>query len=247
MPDVCQHSRSLNAQRGFTLAELIVASTLITIIMTAVYTTFSSTLRVQRLGEDHLHTYQDARTALSVLQRELNCIVGGTEYLFEGESDEFAFFSVTPPLNTENGKGPQVLWIKYRYSRSDNVLVREEAVVEDALPIRREGEEELDRERVKLGRKRKFDFATGVLGFDVWYYWVPKPPDRPFGTPPIQVEPIVLEENRQGWGLPQGMKVAMTLEDPNSTTGEATFLATVTFHGPTWTYDEKRLGMGGVR
>ncbi len=234
-------------QPGFTLAELIVASTLISIVMASVYTAFNSTLRVRRLGEANLHTYQDARIALTVLSRELNCIVGGSEHLFEGEDDQFEFFAVTPPMNVEEGKGPRLMWVQYRYSRPQKALFREEAVVDEPLPLRRRDEDTVDRSRIKLGRKRKFEFATDVLDFEVWYCWVPPPPKRKPGEPPVLVDPIILEENRQGWGLPQGLKVALTLEDPNASSGRTTFSSSITFRGPTTSYKAERLGLAEER
>ena len=226
------------AQRGFTLAELIVASTLISLVMASVYTAFNSTLRVRRMGEQNLHTYQDARTALTILAKELNCLVQGSEHLFEGEDDRFEFFAVASPMDVETGKGARVLWIQYRYSRSLKTLFREEALVKDALPLRKlEGEERIDRQRIKLGRKRKYEFVTDVLAFDVSYWWMPAGEPQPAGEPPAPIEPVVLEENRQRWGLPQGVRVSLTLEDVNAESGRTTFDTAVSFRGPTMPYE----------
>ncbi|HOZ46875.1 MAG TPA: prepilin-type N-terminal cleavage/methylation domain-containing protein [Candidatus Hydrogenedentes bacterium] len=233
---------------GFTLAELIVASTLITVVMASVYTAFNSTMRVRRLGESDLNTYQDARVALGVLCRELGCIIGGTEHLFQGEDDQFEFFAVSPPMDVEEGMGSRVLWISYRYNRSSDTLYREEAIVKDALPIRRpEGEDGKEddetEERIKLGRKHKFELACNVKDFEVWYFWMPPDTERESEEPPSYIEPVILEENNEGWGLPQGLKIALTVEDPNAQTGETTFVTAVTFRGPTTPFDAGRLGV----
>ncbi len=49
--------RARQRRAGFTLVELIVASTLLTIVLAGVYTTFSSSVRVWRSGESNYHTY----------------------------------------------------------------------------------------------------------------------------------------------------------------------------------------------
>lgn len=232
------------------MAELIVATTLLAIVMAAVYTALNSTLRIGRLGETDLNTYQDARTALAILSRELNCIVRDSEEFFVGTDNEFEFFAVVPPMAVEEGKGPRVLWVHYRYNPSTKTLFREEAVVKDALPSRRPDEETVDRSRIKLGRKRKFEFVTDVLGFDVSYYWIPPESDeekarRKNDEPPVPITPFVLKESRDGWGRPQGVRVRLTLQDPNAESGRAAFENLVTFRTPPGRCSEKQFARIG--
>ncbi|NIA15687.1 MAG: prepilin-type N-terminal cleavage/methylation domain-containing protein [Nitrospiraceae bacterium] len=228
---------------GFTLAELIVATTILTVVMTAVYSAFSTTIRVWRLAETHQQTYQDARIALSTMTRELNCILGGTEYLFQGKDDELEFFAVTPPMDVEKGEGARVLWIRYRYNGPADTLIREERIVEGPIPTRRRGyqADEFDMGRIKMGRKHKFDVASNVRGFDIEYRWIP-PHEQKKGEPPEWLEPIVLDKNEQDWGLPQGLRITLTLDDPELDEGRQTFTTALTFRGPTTPYDEKKVG-----
>jgi hypothetical protein len=200
------------------------------------------------MSESHLHTHQDARTALSIMSRELNCMIGGAEHLFQGKDDEFEFFTVGQPMYIVAGKkeerqeGARVLWVKYRYNRTGKSLVRQEALVLKPLPLRPAEGEEIDHERVKLGRKHKFDLASdNVFAFEVTYFWVP-PVERKPEDPPEWIDPIELKESREGWGLPQGIKVVLTLKDPNASAGRTTFTYRNTFRGPTTPYDEKKLG-----
>lgn len=237
--------RPTNTPQGFTLAELIVASTILTVVMAAVYTAFGSTLRTWRQGEAHLHTYQDARTAINVIAHELECILGGSEHLFQGEDDEFEFFAVTAPMDVADGEGARVLWIRYYYDRSNDRLVRQEAPLKKPLPLAPPPGEEASENagRVSLGRKSRFYLAKNVLDLEITYYWVPPPVGEPDPLePPVWVYPIEKEESREGWGLPQGMRVAMTLEDPNAEAKKTVFTYRLTFHGPTTPYSEERIG-----
>lgn len=228
---------------GFTLIELIVATTVLTVVMTAVYHAFGTTLRVWRLAEVHQQTYQDARIALSTMTRELNCILGGTEYLFQGEDDELEFFAVTPPMNVDKGEGAQVLWIRYRYNGAADTLIREERIVEGPIPTRRRGFEpdEFDMGRIRMGRKHKFDVASDVRGFDIEYRWIPPHVYKP-DEPPEWLEPIVLDHSEQDWGLPQGLRLTLTLDNPEVDGGRRNFTTALAFRGPTTPYDEKKIG-----
>ena len=228
-------------QGGFTLAELIVATTLLTLVMAAVYTAFNSTMRTLKGAEENLQTYQDARTALDVMSRELSCFIGGSEHLFEGKDDEFEFFAVARPMDVEKGEDARALWIRYYYNRSGKTMVRQEAFVKDALPLKPPGDQEVDVERIHLGRKSKFVLASRVKKFEVSYYWTPIVERRP-EDPPEWVEPIVLDRNEKKWGLPQGIKVALTLEDSQTESGTVTFTSSIVFRVQPTPYDEDRVG-----
>ncbi len=231
---------------GFTLAELLVATTLLALTMTAVYTAFGSTLRSWRLGEAHLHTFQDARTAISIMSRELNSALGGAEHLFQGKDDEFEFFTVSPPMNVEKGEGARVLWVKYRFNREAKALIRQEAIVEKPLPLAPRPGEDVDRGRIKVGRKHKYELATdSVTSFKVKYYWIP-PVERKEDEPPTWIDPVVLDESREGWGLPQGIQVTLTLKDVNSESGKTAFTYRMSFRGPTTPYNEEKIGALGA-
>lgn len=237
------------ARAGFTLAELVVTTTILTLVMTAVYTAFGTTLRAWRRGEANLESYQDGRTSMSILARELGCILGGSEHLFEGKRHELEFFTVAPPMDLKKGEDARVLWVRYRYNATGHTLVRQEAVVEKPLPLQPADGTELDKTRVSLRKKQSFDLASkkNVLGFDITYYWVP-PTERKKDEPPTWIVPIEMEESRQGWGLPQGLRATLTVRDPNSEKGKTTFTFRTAFRGPTTPYNEERLGsLGGLQ
>lgn len=227
---------------GFTLTELLVATTLLAVVMTGVYAAFGSTFRIWRKGENSLYTMQSARTTMSVLQRELNSMLGGAQHLFEGKDDEITFITVAQPLHVDHGEGRRVLWVRYHYDRAGDRLMRTEAEVKGALPMRDPDDKPMDETRLKLGRKKKFEMAADVKDFEITYYWIPlwEWPDPK--QPPPKVEPIEKDKNQQGWGVPQGVKLALTLKNPNSEEGETTFTTRITFNGPTSTYNELKIG-----
>lgn len=224
---------------GFTLAELLVASIMMTIVMTAVYTTFNSTIRSWRRGEANYQTYENARMSLGLLTRELQAVPPGTHHLFSGTKDELVFITLSPPMNVEDADGVRVLWVRYRVKPGrrrgeGGTLVRQEALVESALSIQSEPGGLVDTTRLKLGRKHELDLATGVLDLDLRYCWAP-PPRRSQGGAPQRVQMIVARENLEGQGLPRGIKVSLTLLDPGSVSGRngTTFSSFVVFRGKT--------------
>ncbi|GMW02734.1 MAG: hypothetical protein AMXMBFR84_38700 [Candidatus Hydrogenedentota bacterium] len=237
---------------GFTLAELLVAVSILTLVMTAAYMAFSSGIRLWRLGEANLQTYQDARTSMAIMTRELQNFVPGAAHLFEGEDSEFVFYAVTPPMHPAEGSDAQVLWIRYRLrndaTQKGRTLVREERVVEDPLPSRPPEGGKIDRTRVRLGLRRSFDLANGVRDFSIEYLWQP-PADleqeadaTQAGQPPVPVAFIVQDHLGEGDGMPQGIRLRLTLYDPNADDGDTTFTAFVNVNGPSTRLEEPMLG-----
>jgi hypothetical protein len=142
-------------------------------------------------------------------------------------------------MDVEEGRHARIMWVQYRLKEDpksrEKILVREEAVVKGPFPTNeKKDQDEIETNPVKLGKKENFELATGIKSMKITYYWVPASQDasaQSLGTP--QGEPTVLEENRKGWGLPQGMKIALTIADPNAESGATRFTSFVAFQGPT--------------
>ena len=239
-------------EAGFTLAELLVASMLLTIVMSGVYLCFSSTVRLWRLGEANIQTYQDGRTALSIMTRELQNIIPGAAYLAEGSNDEFTFFAVAPPLDVDENSDPQVIRIQYRTRKDPNgdgdILLREERLVKSPLPSKPPEEGEIDRTIIKMASEKDFELAYGVEDFEISYYWLPpeeEAPDVSETGPPKPVEFVVRDEHPEGSGIPQGIRIDLTLLDANAESGETTFTTYVVFRGPTTALEEDSLDKAG--
>ena len=225
------HSR---AQAGFTLAELLVAATLLSMVMTAVYTAFSGFTHTWRLSEENLHAYHDGRIAMTIMNRELNSIVSGSGHLFEGQGNEVAFYAFVRPMDVEQGEEPRIMWVRYRLQSNPrepgNRLVREEAVVEGQLPLREAYDDSLRGPRIQRGRTRTFDLATKVRDFRIRYCW-----HAPVEEGERRSSGALFEvgEHQEGWGLPQGLRLRLSLDDPTSDDGTVTFGSTLAFRGPT--------------
>ena len=231
--------RPRRAQHGFTLIELIVATTIMSITFTALYFVFNTSIRAGRRGEADMTTYQQTRYALDLFERDLQCLVPGTEHLFVGDGDEVEFFTISAPLDVEVHEGSCVLWVRYALDKGDNgarVLVREEAIVESPLPAASADSDEIEAFRVNLGKRETFPLVDAALDFELRYLWYPDihPPE-----PDVRI--IELSRNEEEWGVPQAIGVELTVVDDFAETGRITFSNTIAFRANSSRYDEERI------
>ena len=218
---------------GFTLAELLVATVLLSIVMASVYTLFHSVVRSWRAVEQDFDLYQDARSAITLFNREVDNILAPAGYLMEGEDDEITLFVVSEPMNIEESQGRHLMRVRYYRNRSKKTLMREEALVEMALPNRPPQARELDRSRIKVKDKEDFVVATGVRDFKVRYIWFPAPDYRDPDTPPPPVKPIEVTKHRERFGLPQGIEIEVDLYDPEDQDRTLTVTSRTPVRAPT--------------
>ena len=233
-------SNTLRQRAGFTLAELLVASTVISIVMAALYTTFNTSIRTWRRAEVDLHVYQDARIALEVIGRELQGNYTPAQHLFEGTARELQFFAIVPPLNLEDGPAPRVMWIHYRLAGKIGSptmeLVREEAILTGAIPGMPPKDQMIDIEKIPKAPMHSFVLARDVLDFQVRYHWAPVIRQGRFdrdNPPPNWFDIVRMTYHRQKWGVPQAVEVVLTLADPASESGRTSFTELTAFNGPT--------------
>ena len=239
-------------EAGFTLAELLVATVILSLVMTGVYMAFSSSIRLWRLGEANLHTYQDARTSFAIMTREFSNIVSGAARFIEGDDKEIQLVTLAPPLDVEAGDDERLLWVRYRFvrrfPRDESVLLREERVVESPLAAAKPDEDtgELDLAALDLGRRRQFELAGGAAAFNLSYFWglpaekepgIGRAPTRGAGAPaPLSF--VRLDRHKMGWGMPHAIGISLTLHDPGADSGETTFETRLTFRNASTPPDE---------
>jgi prepilin-type N-terminal cleavage/methylation domain-containing protein len=202
--------------QGFTLAELLVATILLSIVMTSVYTLFFTTIGAWRAVESDYDVYQSSRNAMTLFAREWDNMVTRAGHLLEGEDNEITMYVVTEPMEVEDDRGRRMMQVRYRYNRTAEEIIREERKVETALPNTPAPGTELDRNRIKLGPREEFVVATKVRDFKLAYLWLPVPENRNPDTPPTPITPVLATKHRERWGYPQGIEITLKLENPKS-------------------------------
>lgn len=232
--------RAARSGQGFTLAELLVSVTLLASVMAAVYTAFSGTARVARLGEENLVTQQRARIALDAMERDLHGILPYTWHLFEGDGSSFELYTLASSMQPELGAFSRMLWVSYRLRGAGqgrgSVLVREEREVEAPLPLKLPDMEEPSDVPIETGRKRNYDLAEGIDGLSIEYIWVTIPPEVELSEGDMAVAPqpaqlVVRQDIPDDWELPQAIRIRMTLLDTSAPSGKRVFTSHVVFRG----------------
>lgn len=206
------NARSRNS--GFTLAELIVASTLMSIVMIGIYTTFHSAIIHWRAGSANEKTYTDARRIFTILENDLTgipndrALVDASNY-FIGDDNEITFVSVIRPMNVEEDAIERLHLVTY--SLYENGLRREEVPIEGTVAYRAFSFGDITDDRsLELGRSYQRIIADGVLDLRFTYLWTPDP-QSPNETPAWQ---NLIERAACTSRLPTGLRIEIALHDP---------------------------------
>jgi len=233
--------RRIRKNRGFTLAELLVATTLLSLIMSAVYFLFYNSMGSWRAMEDDFDTYRDGRNVFTLIQRDIQNIHKPAGHLMEGARDEMTLFVITEAMDVEAGEGRRLMRVRYRYRRNAQELIREESLVEATLPKRPQRDRELDRSRVRVRRGEDFLVASNVRDFQLRYVWMPMPVNRDYKMPPPRIEPVLASEHKLLWGLPNAIEITMVLTEPERRTETHTIVSRIPMPPPNYFLNEERL------
>lgn len=213
----------ISRESGFTLVELLMATTLMSIVMVSVYTTFASGIRVWRDGETGADALHEARLAMQVLRDDLQSIPPGTFHLFKGAGDTLEFYTLARPMDVESDTGLGMMYVTYRVGARggslENTLLRTEARVEGPLPAPAGRGEHTDTTLVELAREQTFALAGDIESFTLRYLWTPIVQRSPT-DPPVHQDTI--EEDEANGVLPHGISVSLTLQ-PADASMVATF------------------------
>ncbi len=229
---IASRDRARRHSAGFTLVELIVASTLMTIVLAGVYTTFSTSVRVWRSGESNYQTYEDARRDFGFLVRELRAIPQDARHFVNGSEDRIEFITFARPMRVENGDWERLMRVRYRLVSERRggamTLEREEALVEGPLPMAGQIDDLGQPLKIAMGRSYDFSLASGVKGLSFYYMWAIGKPHLP-NVPPAWAE--IIGDSVVAGRLPETIEVTLVLHDPGSVSGgfESTFTDVVTF------------------
>lgn len=203
-----------NTEAGFTLAELVVATTLISIMLLGVYTTFQSTILHWRNGSENEKTYTSARRIFSILEHDLGGIPNDrrgvdARQFFYGDDESLEFITVIQPMNLNELAIQRPMQVTYHVS--EGRLVREERALEGPLLANAGPNSEIHRELLELGREFEAVVADDVIGFRLSYFWTPSV-DWEEGSEPTWVE--LIESDASNYSLPDGVSVEIVLYDP---------------------------------
>ena len=209
-----------NSNGGFTLAEMLIATALLSIVMSALYSLTYTTLLSWRSLESGNDAYREARNALAVFRREIDNMIPGGAPWFKGTTDEVTMYVVADPLNLEEAEGARLMEVRYYVERKGRVtsLMRDEQIKKGVLAESMDDDGALMAEsRMRNdGKKQTFLLATNLRALEFRYVWYP---GMNFGMQALQVqavEPIIHDHHKENWGLPNGIEIAMTIEDPDN-------------------------------
>ncbi|MCK5557449.1 MAG: prepilin-type N-terminal cleavage/methylation domain-containing protein, partial [Candidatus Hydrogenedentes bacterium] len=204
-----QERDEMSARKGFTLIEILVAMTIFSVVMTAVYAGFNTGVKVWKRGERDMQAFRDARVMLALMSRELRCAFPEAGHLFYGEdkrsgkrsTDRIEFFTVRPPLQPGKGYVPRILKIAYYVKPARGgrgyVLEREEQIVAGRIPAKKQEADKNERqEQIKMERAWRCIIAADVDWLDFQYSWGKE--WRP--------------SCRQGFGLPAVVRIALEFQ-----------------------------------
>jgi len=221
--------------------ELLVATTLLSIVLSSVYVLFHSSIQTWKRLESGVNPPQDARLVTNLIGRDINNLIASAGHLFEGDDQQMTLFVITEPFDKDTGEGGHLMRIEYKYNRGQKRLEREEALVETALPKVPPANREIDRSRVKVTKKRKVTLVENVREFEITYVWIPYDEKRNWKEPPIPVEPVRVQKHKLCWWLPQGIEIKMALYDPDQPEEKAVFKEVFPVRAPSAHLTDKQL------
>ena len=199
---------------GFTLVELLVATILLSTVLSSVYLLAHASLRAWSVTEGGFDVYREARSAFTLFGHEYNNMTARAGHLFEGDDRSITMFVIAQPMDLDEGEGRRLMQVRYSYNRNKRTLERSEALVQTALPKRPSDPKKFDRGRVKVGRAFKEVIAENVTRFKIRYIWVPAPENVKDDEAPRIIPPIYTDRHHNLWGLPQGVELTRTFRDP---------------------------------
>ena len=204
----------LSSQRGFTLLELILSVSILSLVMVTIYGTLSMGSRTWEKGEQDIEKVQRMRVVMNLLAREIKSTfpykVTPSEldthkefYAFDGKSDSISFVSSVPLRGEKEGLSWLTFWVE---EDEGLVVVERDALRADIFKER----ESIDKDEMEV-----LDPQVTAIQFD--YY------KRKKGTTEGEGE----GEWEEKWDaekekmLPDAVKIELTFEEEGEEDSEA--------------------------
>ncbi len=147
----------MNEQRGFTLIELLIAVSITAILMTALYKTFFSVLKVGDVVEENLDKYLEAGRFLDRFEQEVNA----------------AYYKNTNPKTIFSGEKRRMT-SEVSFTTFTHSILKEGMPTSDLSAVRYFVDEEKEGDVIYkeiwnpyIGKRFKFEVMKGVKGFEV--------------------------------------------------------------------------------
>jgi len=119
MPVPCHHHRLVPSERGFTLLELMISLTLLTMMMGMVFSVFATATDSIPRGEAAAERSARLRMATALMTRQIRSLVdypAETEdeeihSFFNGDGEGFSFITAAPQMGRGDGLGWVTYWV----------------------------------------------------------------------------------------------------------------------------------------
>ena len=202
----------LRRSKGFTLMELLVATVLLSLVMTAVYTLFHSAIGTWKILEENGDRPRAARYAVTLLEKDIQRLSPALAHFMEGDEKEAALFVYGSAMNVELREGKHLLRVRYYYDAAKQQLLRQESRVDYSIPQRTVQDEENQGIPFSLEDEQVFVIADNVTQFELHYGWIPAVEQAP-DAPPEPREIFYTQQHKTGWGMPQVLRFRFQMED----------------------------------
>ncbi len=191
--------------KGFTLIELLIAILIFSIVIVAIYSTFSTGLIVWKKGEESSRLYQEARLALNKMALELRNAHFYSNIKFAGEANRLSFATLlSSPSPEENA---QLQLYQVTYYLDDNQTLRRRA---ESLPALLQG---------NTGEAKELASSVRELNFSYGYEYYEEGVEEP--------QFIWKDKWTEEKTIPSLVKITLVLQDEKNPPGKIAFTRTV--------------------
>jgi type II secretion system protein J len=242
VPVIC--TSELSAPRisaAFTLIELVISASLMSILLVAAYLCLSSGIASQRLIESRGDAVQRARVAMALMSADLRCacplskdiqFVGMDRMLGDVEADnlDFATHNYTPRRAGEGDFCEISYFVNEDRESGTFSLWRRRDPTPDDEPLSGGGREEI----IRGVRGLRFEYYDGFVWYDEW------------GDPRSRgKKETSFKEKRNLAGMPEAVRITLWIE-PASRTSRQTSARADTAEPPLVFQTVARLNLAGV-